>query len=260
MAKKSETKAVVPAQQKTNLPTAPWRDLVRSNTAAALVRGVGASEVGSMSFRGGVITYKGEQLGHSMDVVVLDALAARHYYAGAYQPDTVTSPECYSFDGIAPHPEAQDKQSPDCANCQLNQFGSAQNAKGKACKEGYKLALINAIAVEKGKIETAEIATAKLSVTASKGFAKIAAAFAARYDGILFGAILRMEVKAHPTNQYQIEWTVVEELSPDDIEQLGARYVDAHKLLTAPYPKNEDRPAQAPKPRAGKGPVRRTKY
>jgi hypothetical protein len=252
-------KAVTKTTPKTNLPAAPWRELVRSNAVETLARGVGGGEVGSISFRGGVINYKGTALGKSMDVVLLDAVPARHYYAGAYEPDVITSPDCYSFDGIAPHPSAQSKQSETCERCPMNQFGSAPNGKGKACKEGFKLALIAASAVEKGAIETAEIATAKLSVTASKAFSKVYGALVQKYDGAVFSAILRMEVSPHPTNQYAVDWTILEELDDESVEQLGARYADARRLLTTPYPANDERPA-SPKPRAGRGPVRRTKY
>lgn len=260
MPKKAVTKAAPAATA--NLPTAPWRDAVKSATAVAIARGVGASEFASLSLRGGRISYKDRDLGKSMEVVILAAIPARTYYVGAYQPGDTSPPDCYSNDGLTPHPSVQHKQASVCVDCPLNQFGSADNERGKACKEGFKLALLSADDVRKGKIESAEIAQVKFSVSASKVLSNYLNVMAARYDGVTFAVVTLLEVETDSRFQYSLELSVVEALDPDTIDQLGARFADATRALSAPYaaPAEGTKKLASKKLASKKGPVRRTKY
>jgi hypothetical protein len=49
-----------------------------------------------------------------------------------------TPPDCFSLDGVFPCPESQEVQSPNCATCPQNKFGSEVRksglGRGKACK------------------------------------------------------------------------------------------------------------------------------
>ena len=89
-----------------------------------------------LSLRGGVISLGGRTLSNPLPIVVLAFDFERVYYSQAYQPDVMTAPDCYSFDGVKPHDQARVPQSDKCVGCRYNDFGSAQNGKGKACKEG----------------------------------------------------------------------------------------------------------------------------
>jgi transposase-like protein len=56
------------------------------------------------------------------------------WYKNGYKSGSTEPPNCSSEDGIRPSPWAQEKQSPTCANCPKNQFGSATSPSGKATK------------------------------------------------------------------------------------------------------------------------------
>jgi hypothetical protein len=84
-----------------------------------------------------------------LDVVIL--LAASHhskvYYAKTYQDGDEGVPDCWSTDGTKPDQAAPQKQSPTCANCKWNEFGSRINlqtgkASGKACSDTRRMAVV----------------------------------------------------------------------------------------------------------------------
>jgi len=263
--KKTATKALVPGKAPANnLPTAPWRDSIKTATNTSLAKGVAGTDFAAISLQGGRIRYRDTDLGNSIEVVIIATLASRAWYSSGFQPNNITPPDCYSFDMESPHPASGDKQSASCAECELNQFGTAENGKGKACKEGYRIALMHADAVRKGasKIAAADIPSLRLSVSASKTFGKFLAGLASRYDGIPFAVIALLEVEPDSKFQYAASWSVVEELDADTVEALGGRFEESLRMLTSPYPVlTEDQKKKAPAPRRGnKAPVRRTKY
>ncbi len=83
--------------------------------------------------------------------VIIDYSAQNHYYEGAYDPDNVAAPVCYAMsapasigyniDELAPSDKAKTKMSPDCHSCPMNQFGTDERGKGKACKNTRQLVI-----------------------------------------------------------------------------------------------------------------------
>lgn len=69
---------------------------------------------------------------------------AKTYYAKTYEEGDAEAPTCYSLDGVAPDPGAEDRQAKKCAICPHNQFGSRitdSGGKGKACNDMKRLAV-----------------------------------------------------------------------------------------------------------------------
>lgn len=56
----------------------------------------------------------------------------RSYYEGAYDPDNVSAPICWSADGVAPNASVTDKKSVKCGDCPLSAKGSKVGDNGKA--------------------------------------------------------------------------------------------------------------------------------
>lgn len=76
---------------------------------------------------------------------------SRTFYAGAYVPGSTEAPDCFSNDGIAPDASVQEPQSRTCATCPMSQFGSKiteSGAKGKACQEHKRIAVVPADDIE----------------------------------------------------------------------------------------------------------------
>lgn len=90
----------------------------------------------------------GEQINVSsengMNIVIVNAAPiSRTYYAGAYDPNNVSAPHCWSADTQTPAkdvPEDQ-RQASRCADCPQNIKGSGQG-NARACRFGQRLAVV----------------------------------------------------------------------------------------------------------------------
>lgn len=85
-----------------------------------------------------------------LDVIIVGAnpKLSKTYYAKAWDKDAEpTGPDCYSLNGLSPHPEAENKQSDVCASCPHNVWGSKIGPQGqqlKACTDQKRLAVVAA--------------------------------------------------------------------------------------------------------------------
>lgn len=91
----------------------------------------------------------GEQVGNAVrgdiNVIIVHALpkVSRVFYKGAYDPNAKpTLPDCWSNNGDTPEAGASNKQSSNCASCEMNVVGSGQNGKGRACRYQRRIAVL----------------------------------------------------------------------------------------------------------------------
>jgi len=86
-------------------------------------------------------------------LTILDYNSQNLYYGGPFEKDNPVPPDCFALstvgslggkiDHLVPSDNAPEKQAEACNLCPMNQFGSAANGKGKACKNTRVLAVIN---------------------------------------------------------------------------------------------------------------------
>ncbi len=76
-----------------------------------------------------------QSLGNTIDIIVVDSLpnVGRKYYAGAYDPEVPSLPDCWSNDGQTPAKNATTPQAASCASCQFGAAGSGRDGKSTAC-------------------------------------------------------------------------------------------------------------------------------
>lgn len=102
----------------------------------------------SMNNRKGVFTMnKGEdELGDAFLGVIVNDAFVNAYYEGSYDPDSKTPPVCFAHhhleEEMIPDDKIESPEHGDCQTCPHNQFGSASNGKGKACKNGRRIAVV----------------------------------------------------------------------------------------------------------------------
>jgi hypothetical protein len=86
-----------------------------------------------------------DEVAQYVEVVVLRANPnSRTFYGKEYDPDTGSEgivPDCYTMDGVAPSPQAGNKQSEKCAICPKNVWGEGKGGKGTACSANIRLAV-----------------------------------------------------------------------------------------------------------------------
>lgn len=88
-----------------------------------------------------------------IQIVILDHNTQNNFFPNAFDKDNPEPPVCYAISepasqngdikNMVPCDSAPDKQAESCNTCLMNQFGSAANGKGKACKNSYLLATVN---------------------------------------------------------------------------------------------------------------------
>lgn len=87
-----------------------------------------------------ITTFQGVILGYA-------PRRGRAYYEGAYDPNKISAPACWSDDGIKPHPSIDEPVNPKCDGCPMSIKGSRQTDQGKAsvaCSQHLMLAVVPA--------------------------------------------------------------------------------------------------------------------
>lgn len=219
-----------------------------------------------LSVKGGILML-GEQAmpGNQVAVVILDSVHENTYYGIRYDQDNPMPPICYAMarggDELFPHLDMQkdpyfEPQHWDgnfvagCEGCPMNEWGSADQGKGKACQNRRRLTVIPAgyYTPRKGSREfdlelfddpkhyqAADPAFLKLPVTSVSNWAKYVNQLAAGPRRPPYGVITRIFVEPHAQFQYQVCFETLD-LVPDHIaDQVMARNEAAEKMPLSGY-------------------------
>ena len=125
---------------------AEFENIAKENAKNAKV-----SEGKFLSFKSGQLTFGGANIeDNELRCVIVGWAHHNAYYDPdiPFNPKNPQSPICYatnaSEEEMVPHENSPEPQNngEGCATCPFNQFESARQGKGKACKNGIRLALI----------------------------------------------------------------------------------------------------------------------
>lgn len=115
-----------------------------TDTMSEFTAGVGGGGMAypSLSIRGKEfrVRWAGQETildGRTLEFVMVAARTAvsKRWFSGAYTPGAVEAPDCSSTDGATPDGWIVEPQSPTCAACPHNQFGSRVGPNGSLGKE-----------------------------------------------------------------------------------------------------------------------------
>jgi hypothetical protein len=87
----------------------------------------------------------------SVIVVGVAEKISKRYYIKGFHHESAEAPDCFSVDGMTPDAASKAKQSPTCAACPMNVWGSKVNDNGKkvkACQDRRRIAVVPAEDVE----------------------------------------------------------------------------------------------------------------
>ena len=157
-----------------------------------------------MSKDGGIIRIGGQEIGKTVQAVILGSAFIKALYESAYDPDDVTPPSCWAIaeneQDLAPDPELTWKVvNNSCAGCPANEFKSGRG-KAKACGDKRRLIvmaatdLVNADAVAKADVYTVEV-----SATGLKGWAYYVKALRDNFNRPPYGVITELSPMAMKT-------------------------------------------------------------
>ena len=170
--------------------------------------------------------------GAEMEVVVIDFISTNMFYDRPYDKDAVTPPACFAIGPeptlLIPHDSSPARVADTCSGCPNNQFGSAVNGKGKACKNGRLLAVAPADATE------ADCPIWILSIPPSsiKHFDKYANELAVRNKTVPMAVVTKVAMDT--TQQYAtVHFEVVRPLANEELELFFKQRGAAQARLTA---------------------------
>jgi hypothetical protein len=231
-----------------------WRSELSSSAKAAVASEDTAASGGGRFFstRAGQLAFDDAALpGNQMAVVILDSLMENVYYEGDFDPEQKSPPTCFGFgrdastisvhekvfehsDVFSPQcgPDGGQPENPEylCAECPMNQWGTASKGKGKACSNRRRLAIVPAgtykpqgrgggfeleLFDEEEPFRTADLAYLKLPVTSVKGFATYLKQVAEQFDRPLWGVVTRVYLEPHPKYQFQVKFELLEVIEDD---------------------------------------------
>lgn len=175
--------------------------------------------------------------GEALEVVVVEFMSSNVLYEGAYDRDNPQTPACFAIGPepsmLVPSPNSPAKQAETCVACPNNQFGSAPNGKGKACKNTRILAIIPASALDTPK-EEAPIWVLAVPPTSLKSFDGYVGKLASQHKTVPAGVIT--EITLDPAITYASpRFSVVRPLKSNELGLFMSRREEASKrLLTEP--------------------------
>lgn len=229
-----------------------------------------------LSSKGGQLAIGEEVLpGAQAALIVLDSIAENTFYQGRYDPDNPLPPICFAFgrDGEEMYPHIasmikdQDYFMPQhivgdkiagCDGCPMNEWGSADEGRGKACQNRRRLAVIPAgyyqpkrgsrdmdlhLFTEPDHFQRAEVAFFKLSVTSVKNWANYVHQLASSMRRPPHGVVTQLRIIPNAKTQYEAVFEPIE-LVPDELAEIimqrhATLMEQPHQGYAAPLPEQQ---------------------
>lgn len=214
-----------------------------------------------LSTRSGKLSYGGADVpGNQLRAVIVGWINENQFYNEDFDPNAGHVPACYAFgtdiDDMTPHAEASEMQSESCAGCPLNEWGSDEKGKGKACKNVIRLALIAESDLE--DLASAEIVYLKVPVMSVKNFALYAKKTVAEALGRPYWSVVtEISVVPDPASQFKVTFTVADKIEDSDLfAPLKALWEKSMETIAFPYPQ----PEAVERPKKGKKPAKGAKF
>lgn len=211
-----------------------------------------------ISFKSGMLSYNDTPAKDNEILCVIVASAFENgWYPNKYDPNKIVSPECWAInvveDDMAPTDESGDPQSTSCAVCPKNQWKSAPDGgKGKACKNGRRLAIVLA-----DQLAEPDILMARLPVTSIANWSKYVNTIGNVVHRPTWGVITKMKVVPDFKTQFKVTFQFMglidDELSLENVHSLNQQLLTEGSALLQGYSKNVDEEEFAPVPAKAKG-------
>lgn len=217
-----------------------------------------------LSIRAGVLSFDGAAVKDStVEMVPLEYVFENAYYVDDFDADNPHAPVCFAFSGsidtlkpgedatalearMAPHADSAQPQHATCKGCPRNEFGTADKGKGKACKNGFRLALLHSDYLKKpDSIAAAPVAFLKVPPTSLGAWATFVKKVANVLEKPFYAVVARIKATPDAKTQVKVGFEPAGEVPRPSMGQVFRRHREAYSLLTVPY-QAEDRTAKGP--------------
>lgn len=252
-----------------------WKDELAKSAQMAVQQEKNSGGGTFFSLKGGILAFDGDELPHNkLIVVVLDSIIENTYYADEYDPDTPQAPTCYAFgrdeEEMEPFETVEEKQASKCSECEFNKWGSAEKGRGKACRNGRRLALIPAgvhnkdgseytIDLSANAIQKEQIGFMRLSPGNYSHYSKYVKSLAAIAQRPPWAMVTEISVRPDKNTQFKVSFDALAEVDEDMLEHVHKRHEEAKGTIEFGYSKVDEeqqaerKPAKKAAGRAAKG-------
>jgi hypothetical protein len=241
----------------------------QAEVAAAMEANTGGGNY--FSLKGGILSLNDAPIpGNTMAVVIIDSILENVFYEGAYDANALTPPTCFAFGRddttLAPHKtvvEHDQAQNETCRGCPMNEFGTADKGKGKACGNRRRIAMIPAGQFDaqgrftafddEDHFTSVSAAFMKLPPTSVKGYA----AFVKQVAGTLrrppHGIFTRVTLGPDPKTQIKVTFEPLSTIPNSLIPLMMKRNKDVATMIEQPYNLDVEEQAPAAPAKGGRG-------
>ena len=226
--------------------------------AAEMASRISAPSGDRVQFKGNhtIVTPDGSE-GTELQVVIIDFVSSNLFYPEAYDRDNPASPTCFAIGKepsmLVPSENSPHAEAATCSTCPNDQFGTARQGKGKACKNTRLLAVADPNAGE-----DAEIWVVAVTPSALKTFDGYVKSLGHKHGTIPVGVVTRITL-SEKIEYASPEFAVERILEADELEMFYGRKEEAmERLMVEPAVDNIGNEAD-PKPPAKKTPRKTTR-
>ena len=221
-AKKKGGKQV--AVRSANKNIANYQERLKAMAGADSTRGHAMGESNYISTQGGIFTFGGNELPNPFNAIIVDFTFENAWYDRVYDPDNPAPPACFALadnpDELVAHESSPDMQGGEgnaCEGCEMDEWATSNTGKGKACKNGVRLALVNADDMDAVNA-SAEPAFLRIAPTSLKHFEKYKDKFT-RVTGMpLLAALTEIELVPNKT-WYEVHFTLIDQIEDEQMLQ-----------------------------------------
>ncbi len=236
-----------------------WEAEMEAAAAAAVEEERSSGGMRYVATSNGILKLDGTPVpDNCMQVVILDSVHENAYYSERYDPSNPQPPTCFAIgrgagDDLEPHDNSAEKQADACSECPMNEFGSSDYGRGKACKNTRRLALLDESALEEGE---GSVVYMKLPVTSVKNWSNYVKALAGAKHRPPFGVITEISIVPDKKTQFKVEFKFVGLVEAEYMEFVMEKRGEVSEIITSPYSNSDDQEEEeAPRLKTRRRPV-----
>lgn len=177
----------------------------------------GLGEGNKVSIAGGSFTFQGQDMGETLEVVVVNFCSKNEKWDARYDKDDLNSPACAAIgmednEKLTPSEDSPVLYSESCGDCEHNEWESAETGKGKACNQKKRLVLVSADGIMDDEPELVEL---EVPPGSTKNFKKYLKGLAKKIKRPLHG------IKTEISFDSEFDYEVLSFKSLDRIEDVA---------------------------------------
>lgn len=238
-----------PAAKKAKKPSTDvikWEDQMREAAKSQVATETVGGQFKSINTKSGVLSIDDSPLkNNELRCVILMAVKENKWYEERYNPDVKSIPACYAFgaenedtDDMKPHAEAKEPQHETCLGCPMNEFGSADTGRGKACSNIRRLAIVaEGDVTDAAALLEAEVRTLNVSVTSVKNWQKYAHRISEEMERPTWGVVTLLKLVPDAKTQFKLTFSFEELVNFDQdlMDAMVKRRGEVGKDMMLPY-------------------------